>query len=182
VTTPTWAAALHEAICAIPNPLSWPMPPARWPPRAAGCRNATKACLTDNGWPAILVTQATLAFDADHRLTGYKLDTWRIWALYNSQFGQRHSDRICSSPKLLNRQPMRSSTPLYAHPRHLYEHDARWDAYSRRGAAEAILVLGTVHGTRLRANWASAAGICASANFIAAGPVFPIRRASGVNL
>ncbi len=104
--------------------------PVRW------MSERTEGMLTDNAGRD-LVTQATLAFDADHRLTAYKLDTIANMGAYNSQFAQGIQTDLFS--KVL--------TGTYAVPhaymraRGVYTNTTPVDAYRGAGRPEAIFVL-----------------------------------------
>lgn len=104
--------------------------PVRW------MSERTEAMLTDNAGRD-LVTTATLAFDADYRMTAYSLDTVANMGAYNSQFAQGIQTNLFS--KVL--------TGAYAVPhaymrtRGIYTNTTPVDAYRGAGRPEAIFVL-----------------------------------------
>ncbi|SHE35468.1 carbon-monoxide dehydrogenase large subunit [Loktanella atrilutea] len=104
--------------------------PVRW------MSERTEAMLTDNAGRD-LVTTATLAFDADYRMTAYSLDTVANMGAYNSQFAQGIQTNLFS--KVL--------TGTYAVPhaymrtRGIYTNTTPVDAYRGAGRPEAIFVL-----------------------------------------
>ncbi|MCF7701209.1 xanthine dehydrogenase family protein molybdopterin-binding subunit [Loktanella sp. M215] len=104
--------------------------PVRW------MSERTEAMLTDNAGRD-LVTTATLAFDADYRMTAYSLDTVANMGAYNSQFAQGIQTNLFS--KVL--------TGTYAVPhaymrtRGVYTNTTPVDAYRGAGRPEAIFVL-----------------------------------------
>lgn len=104
--------------------------PVRW------MSERTEAMLTDNAGRD-LVTTATIAFDADHRITAYKLDTVANMGAYNSQFAQAIQTELFS--KVL--------TGTYDVPnaamrtRGVFTNTTPVDAYRGAGRPEAIFVL-----------------------------------------
>lgn len=104
--------------------------PVRW------MSERTEGMLTDNAGRD-LVTQATLAFDADHRLTGYKLDTLANMGAYNSQFGQGIQTDLFS--KVLT--GTYAVKHAYMRTRGIYTNTTPVDAYRGAGRPEAIFVL-----------------------------------------
>ncbi|SEN45547.1 carbon-monoxide dehydrogenase large subunit [Loktanella fryxellensis] len=104
--------------------------PVRW------MSERTEAMLTDNAGRD-LITQATLAFDADLRMTAYSLDTIANMGAYNSQFAQNIQTELFA--KVL--------TGTYAVPlaamrvRGVYTNTTPVDAYRGAGRPEAIFVL-----------------------------------------
>jgi carbon-monoxide dehydrogenase large subunit len=104
--------------------------PVRW------MSERTEGMLTDNAGRD-LVTQATLAFDADHRLTGYKLDTLANMGAYNSQFGQGIQTDLFSKV-LTGTYAVKNA---YMRTRGIYTNTTPVDAYRGAGRPEAIFVL-----------------------------------------
>lgn len=104
--------------------------PVRW------IGERTESMLTDNAGRD-LVARAELAFDADLRITGYRVDLVSNLGAYNSQFGQPIQSELFS--KVL--------TGIYdikaAHLRAIgvYTNTAPVDAYRGAGRPEAILTL-----------------------------------------
>jgi len=104
--------------------------PVRW------MSDRTEAMLTDNAGRD-LVTSATLAFDADHKLMAYHVDTVANMGAYNSQFGQGIQTELFS--KVL--------TGVYDIPvaamrvQGVYTNTTPVDAYRGAGRPEAIFVL-----------------------------------------
>ena len=104
--------------------------PVRW------MSERTEAMLTDNAGRD-LVTQATLAFDADFRLTGYKLDTIANMGAYNSQFAQAIQTDLFSKV-LTGTYAVQNA---YMRTRGVYTNTTPVDAYRGAGRPEAIFVL-----------------------------------------
>ncbi|MFZ3581859.1 xanthine dehydrogenase family protein molybdopterin-binding subunit [Loktanella sp. DJP18] len=104
--------------------------PVRW------MSERTEGMLTDNAGRD-LITQATLAFDADHRLTGYKLDTLANMGAYNSQFGQGIQTDLFS--KVLT--GTYAVQDAFMRTRGVYTNTTPVDAYRGAGRPEAIFVL-----------------------------------------
>lgn len=104
--------------------------PVRW------MGERTESMLTDNAGRD-LVARAELALDADHRITGYRVNLVSNLGAYNSQFGQPIQSELFS--KVL--------TGIYdiqaAHLRAVgvYTNTAPVDAYRGAGRPEAILTL-----------------------------------------
>lgn len=104
--------------------------PVRW------MSDRTEAMLTDNAGRD-LVTTATLAFDADHRIVAYHVDTLANMGAYNSQFAQGIQTELFS--KVL--------TGVYDMPaaamqvQGVYTNTTPVDAYRGAGRPEAMFVL-----------------------------------------
>ncbi|TCP41377.1 xanthine dehydrogenase family protein molybdopterin-binding subunit [Rhodovulum marinum] len=104
--------------------------PVRW------MSERTEAMLTDNAGRDLTST-VELAFDADHRITGYRVTTLSNLGAYNSQFGQLIQSQLFS--KVL--------TGAYAIPAALlqvkgvYTNTTPVDAYRGAGRPEAIYAL-----------------------------------------
>ena len=104
--------------------------PVRW------MSDRTEAMLSDNAGRD-LVTVAELAFDANNRITGYRVDTLANLGAYNSQFGQPIQTQLFS----------RILTGVYDIPaafmraRGIYTNTTQVDAYRGAGRPEAIYVL-----------------------------------------
>ncbi|MEF3047291.1 xanthine dehydrogenase family protein molybdopterin-binding subunit [Pseudotabrizicola sp. L79] len=104
--------------------------PVRW------MAERTESMLSDNAGRD-LVARAELAFDADHRITGYRVNLVSNLGAYNSQFGQPIQSELFS--KVL--------TGIYdiqaAHLRAVgvYTNTAPVDAYRGAGRPEAILTI-----------------------------------------
>ena len=96
----------------------------------------TEAMLTDNAGRDLLTT-ATLAFDADHRIVAYHVDTVANMGAYNSQFAQGIQTELFS--KVL--------TGVYDMPvaamqvQGVYTNTTPVDAYRGAGRPEAMFVL-----------------------------------------
>ncbi|MDR9427773.1 MAG: xanthine dehydrogenase family protein molybdopterin-binding subunit [Salibaculum sp.] len=104
--------------------------PVRW------MSERTEAMLSDNAGRD-LTTTATLAFDADHRLVGYRLDTLANLGAYNSQFAQPIQTDLFSkvAPGVYDFQA------IHLRCRGIYTNTAPVDAYRGAGRPEAIYVL-----------------------------------------
>jgi carbon-monoxide dehydrogenase large subunit len=104
--------------------------PVRW------MSERTEAMLTDNAGRD-LVSEAELAFDADHRITAYRVRIVSNLGAYNSQFGQLIQSHISS----------RVLTGVYDIPlvdvgaRGVYTNTTQVDAYRGAGRPEAIYTL-----------------------------------------
>jgi len=104
--------------------------PVRW------MSDRTEAMLTDNAGRDLLTT-ATLAFDADHRIVAYHVDTVANMGAYNSQFAQGIQTELFS--KVL--------TGVYDMPvaamqvQGVYTNTTPVDAYRGAGRPEAMFVL-----------------------------------------
>ena len=104
--------------------------PVRW------MSERTEAMLTDNAGRD-LTTTATLAFDDDHRLIGYKLDTVANLGAYNSQYAQPIQTELFSkvAPGVYDFQA------FHMRCRGVYTNTAPVDAYRGAGRPEAIYVM-----------------------------------------
>ena len=104
--------------------------PVRW------MADRSESMLSDNG-ARDLVTRAEMAFDADNRITGYRLHTRCNLGAYNSQFGQMIQTMLFS----------RVLTGAYDIPaawmrvEGIYTNTTQVDAYRGAGRPEAIYVL-----------------------------------------
>ena len=96
----------------------------------------TEAMLTDNAGRD-LVTTATLAFDADHRIVAYHLDTIANMGAYNSQFAQKIQTDLFS--KVLTGVYDMSVAAMQVQG--VYTNTTLVDAYRGAGRPEAIFVL-----------------------------------------
>ena len=140
--------------------------PVRW------MSERTEAMLSDNAGRDLVAT-AELAFDADYRITAYRVHVLSNLGAYNSQFAQAIQSRLFS--KVL--------TGLYDIPlawlnaQGVYTNTVQVDAYRGAGRPEAIYTL-----ERLMDHAARELGIdpweLRRRNFIAPGS-FPYRTASG---
>lgn len=140
--------------------------PVRW------MADRSESMLADNGGRD-LVSDLTLAFDADYRLTGYKVETVSNLGAYNSAYGQMIQTELFS--KVI--------TGAYVVPaacmvvRGVYTNTAPVDAYRGAGRPESIYALerGMDHAARSLGvdPWA-----LRRRNFIAADG-FPYRTMSG---
>ncbi|PQO23638.1 xanthine dehydrogenase [Rhodobacteraceae bacterium WD3A24] len=96
----------------------------------------TEAMLSDNGGRD-LVTKAEMAFDADHRLLGYRVDVVSNLGAYNSNFGQAIQSQLFS--KVMTGTYHIPQTHLRA--RGVYTNTVQMDAYRGAGRPEAIYTL-----------------------------------------
>lgn len=96
----------------------------------------TEAMLTDNAGRD-LVTTATLAFDADHMIVAYHLDTIANMGAYNSQFAQKIQTDLFS--KVLTGVYDMSVAAMQVQG--VYTNTTLVDAYRGAGRPEAIFVL-----------------------------------------
>lgn len=104
--------------------------PVRW------MSERTEAMLSDNAGRD-LVTEATLAFDADYRITGYALDTVANMGAYNSGFAQNIQTELFSKV-LMGTYDVQAA---YMRTRGVYTNTTPVDAYRGAGRPEAIFVL-----------------------------------------
>ena len=104
--------------------------PVRW------MSGRTEAMLTDTAGRD-LTTTATLAFDADHRIVAYRLETLCNLGAYNSQFGQAIQTELFS--KVLT--GTYDVPAAHMRTRGVYTNTAPVDAYRGAGRPEAIFVL-----------------------------------------
>jgi carbon-monoxide dehydrogenase large subunit len=140
--------------------------PVRW------MSDRGEAMLTDNAGRD-LVSETEIGFDADFRITAYRVDTLANLGAYNSQFGQNIQTNLFA--KVL--------TGLYdiglasARARGVFTNTTQVDAYRGAGRPEAIYAL-----ERTMDNAARVLGVdpweLRRRNFIAPG-AFPYRTASG---
>ena len=96
----------------------------------------TEGMLTDNAGRD-LDTTATLAFDADHKLIGYHLDTIANMGAYNSQFAQAIQTDLFSKV-LMGTYDVQAA---YMRTRGVFTNTTPVDAYRGAGRPEAIFVL-----------------------------------------
>lgn len=104
--------------------------PVRW------MAERTEGMLTDNAGRD-LVARAELAFDADHRITGYRVDLVSNLGAYNSQYGQPIQSELFS--KVLT--GIYDIEAAHLRARGVYTNTAPVDAYRGAGRPEAILTL-----------------------------------------
>ncbi len=104
--------------------------PVRW------MSERTEAMLTDNAGRD-LVTQATIAFDRDLKITGYSLDTIANMGAYNSGFAQNIQTELFS--KVLT--GTYHIPAAYMRVQGIYTNTTPVDAYRGAGRPEAIFVL-----------------------------------------
>lgn len=104
--------------------------PVRW------MSDRTEAMLSDNGGRD-LVTLAELAFDADNRITGYRLHTKSNLGAYNGQFGQMIQSNLFARV-LTGTYDIQTA---YYRSEGFYTNTVQVDAYRGAGRPEAIYVL-----------------------------------------
>jgi len=104
--------------------------PVRW------MSERTEAMLSDNGGRD-LVTTATMAFDGDHRIVAYKLDTIANMGAYNSGFAQFIQTDLFSKV-LMGTYDVQAA---YMRTRGVFTNTTPVDAYRGAGRPEAIFVL-----------------------------------------
>ncbi len=104
--------------------------PVRW------MSERTEAMLSDNAGRD-LTTTATLAFDVDHRITAYHIDTIANMGAYNSQFGQGIQTDLFAKV-LMGTYDVQTA---YMRTRGIYTNTTPVDAYRGAGRPEAIFVL-----------------------------------------
>ena len=104
--------------------------PVRW------MSERTEAMLTDNGGRD-LVSWAEFAFDENHKITAYRVDTRCNLGAYNSQFGQPIQSTLFS--KVL--MGVYDVQDTYLHVEGYYTNTVQVDAYRGAGRPEAIYVL-----------------------------------------
>ncbi|WP_322895795.1 MULTISPECIES: xanthine dehydrogenase family protein molybdopterin-binding subunit [unclassified Yoonia] len=104
--------------------------PVRW------ISERTEAMLTDNAGRD-LTTTATLAFDANYRITAYRLDTVANMGAYNSQFAQGIQTELFSKV-LMGTYDVQTA---HMRTRGIYTNTTPVDAYRGAGRPEAIFVL-----------------------------------------
>ena len=104
--------------------------PVRW------MSERTEAMLTDNGGRD-LTSLCELAFDADLRITGYRVTTLCNLGAYNSQFGQPIQTQLFTKvmPGVYDFQP------IYLAVKGIYTNTTQVDAYRGAGRPEAIYAL-----------------------------------------
>ena len=104
--------------------------PVRW------MSERTEAMLSDNAGRD-LTTTATLAFDADYRITTYQLDTIANMGAYNSQFAQAIQTDLFAKV-LMGTYDVQTA---YMRTRGIYTNTTPVDAYRGAGRPEAIFIL-----------------------------------------
>jgi len=104
--------------------------PVRW------MSDRSEAMMTDNAGRD-LTTTATLAFDADYRMTAYHLDTVANMGAYNSQFAQPIQTELFSKV-LMGTYDVQTA---YMRTVGIYTNTTPVDAYRGAGRPEAIFVL-----------------------------------------
>ena len=104
--------------------------PVRW------MSDRSEAMLSDNACRD-LEARAELAFDADLRITGYRVDLISNLGAYNSQFGQAIQSELFS--KVLT--GVYDIPAAFMEARGLYTHTTQVDAYRGAGRPEAIMTL-----------------------------------------
>ncbi|MCZ4367554.1 xanthine dehydrogenase family protein molybdopterin-binding subunit [Sulfitobacter dubius] len=104
--------------------------PVRW------MSERTEAMLADNGGRD-LVSWAEFAFDENHKITAYRVDTRCNLGAYNSQFGQPIQSTLFS--KVL--MGVYDVQDTYLHVEGYYTNTVQVDAYRGAGRPEAIYVL-----------------------------------------
>ncbi len=104
--------------------------PVRW------MSDRTEAMLSDNGGRD-LTSHAVLAFDADYKLTAYKVHSLCNMGAYNSQFGQAIQTQLFSRvlPGVYDLQT------TYLRAEGFYTNTVQMDAYRGAGRPEAIYLL-----------------------------------------
>ena len=104
--------------------------PVRW------MSERTEAMLTDNAGRD-LTTTATLAFDANYRITAYHIDTIANMGAYNSQFAQAIQTDLFSKV-LMGTYDVQTA---YMQTRGIFTNTTPVDAYRGAGRPEAIFIL-----------------------------------------
>ncbi|WP_296427702.1 xanthine dehydrogenase family protein molybdopterin-binding subunit [Yoonia sp.] len=104
--------------------------PVRW------MSERTEAMLSDNAGRD-LTTTATLAFDANHKIVAYHLDTIANMGAYNSQFAQAIQTDLFAKV-LMGTYDVQTA---YMHTRGVFTNTTPVDAYRGAGRPEAIFVL-----------------------------------------
>ncbi|MBV7378725.1 xanthine dehydrogenase family protein molybdopterin-binding subunit [Maritimibacter dapengensis] len=104
--------------------------PVRW------MADRSESMLSDNAGRA-LTTTATLAFDADHKITAYKVETLSDLGAYASQFGQAIQSNLFA--RVLT--GVYDIQTAWQNARGIYTNTVQVDAYRGAGRPEAIYVL-----------------------------------------
>ena len=104
--------------------------PIRW------MSELTESMLSDNAGRD-LTTTATLAFDANHRITAYQIETVANMGAYNSQFAQAIQTDLFSKV-LMGTYDVQTA---YMHTRGIFTNTTPVDAYRGAGRPEAIFIL-----------------------------------------
>lgn len=104
--------------------------PVRW------MAERTESMLSDNGGRDLSVT-CTLAFDADHKITAYKVDSLSNMGAYNSEFGQGIQSELFSKV-LCGTYDIQTT---YFRNRGIFTNTTQVDAYRGAGRPEAIYAL-----------------------------------------
>ncbi|WP_344846857.1 xanthine dehydrogenase family protein molybdopterin-binding subunit [Celeribacter arenosi] len=104
--------------------------PVRW------ASERTEAMLSDHAGRD-LVSTCTLAFDADNKITAYKVDTISNLGAYNSNYGQPIQSELFEKV-LMGTYDVQTT---YLHVRGIYTNTTQVDAYRGAGRPEAIFAL-----------------------------------------
>ena len=96
----------------------------------------TEAMLTDNGGRD-LVSDTELAFDSDHRLVGYRVDTLCNLGAYNSQYAQPIQTELFAKVA----SGVYDVRDIFLRCRGIYTNTTQVDAYRGAGRPEAIFAL-----------------------------------------
>ncbi|SEQ36539.1 xanthine dehydrogenase family protein molybdopterin-binding subunit [Thalassovita taeanensis] len=113
--------------------------PVRW------MSERTEAMLSDHHGRD-LVSEAALAFDADHKIIGYRVDTRCNLGAYNSQFGQIIQTNLFARV-LMGTYDVQAT---YLHVEGFYTNTTQVDAYRGAGRPEAIYLLERMMDTAAR--------------------------------
>lgn len=140
--------------------------PVRW------MADRTESLLSDNAGRALTHT-ATLAFDADYRITAYKVETLSDLGAYNSEFGQAIQSNLFARV-LTGVYDIRTA---WQNTRGVYTNTVQVDAYRGAGRPEAIFLLETMMDRAAREMGLDAWEL-RRRNFIPAG-AFPYDTVSG---
>lgn len=104
--------------------------PVRW------FADRTESALTDNGGRAV-IARCTLGFDADHRITAYRVDALSDLGAYNSDYAQHIQSDLWA--KVLTGAYDVQTT--FHHVRGIFTNTVSVDAYRGAGRPEAIYAL-----------------------------------------
>lgn len=107
--------------------------PIRW------IADRSESLLSDNAGRG-LTSKATLAFDADHKITAYKVETLSDLGAYNSQFGQAIQSNLFA--RVLT--GVYDIKTAFQNARGIYTNTVQVDAYRGAGRPEAIYLLETM--------------------------------------
>ncbi|MEC7762494.1 MAG: xanthine dehydrogenase family protein molybdopterin-binding subunit [Pseudomonadota bacterium] len=114
--------------------------PVRW------MADRSESLLSDNAGRG-LTSKATLAFDADHKITAYKVETYSDLGAYNSQFGQAIQANLFA--RVLT--GVYDIKTAFQNARGIYTNTVQVDAYRGAGRPEAIYLLETMMDRAARA-------------------------------